>query len=39
MTGQPAPAEVTTSSAPKIASATLKQRNLAPRVEEVVDED
>ncbi|KAN0104455.1 translocation protein [Hyaloscypha variabilis] len=40
MTGQPAPASATTTSAaPQIATSTPQQRNLAPRVEEVFDED
>lgn len=40
MTGQPAPASATTTSAaPQIATSTPQQRNLSPRVEEVFDED
>jgi translocation protein SEC62 len=40
MTGQPAPATATTSSAaPQINTSTPQQRNLAPRIEEVFDED
>jgi translocation protein SEC62 len=42
MTGQPAPASATTTSssaAPQVATATATHRNLAPRVEEVFDED
>jgi len=40
MTGQPAPATATTSSAaPQMATGTPTQRNLTPRVEEVFDED
>lgn len=40
MTGQPAPATATTSgAAPQMATVTPSQRNLAPKVEEVFDED
>ncbi|TVY81769.1 Translocation protein [Lachnellula suecica] len=40
MTGQIAPATATTSSAaPQLATGTPTQRNMAPRVEEVFDED
>jgi translocation protein SEC62 len=40
MTGQPAPASATTTSAaPQIATSMPQQRNLSPRVEEVFDED
>lgn len=40
MTGQPAPASATTTgSAPQISTGAPSQRNFAPRVEEVFDED
>lgn len=38
-TGQPAPASATMTSAPEISLPAARQRNLAPRVEEVFDED
>ena len=40
MTGQPAPASATTTSAaPQMTTPAPTQRHMAPRVEEVFDED
>ena len=39
MTGQPAPASATTTSAPEIVTSQLRQRAPAPRVEEVSDDE